>query len=124
MRLRHRPMQPEDVKSCVALLAGHLRGSACYGNFMDKLPEAWIYFRLAEQRLLLAALRGLTDSELSDELTISVSAVKKTWLSIYERAAKVMSSEFPENENNHVNSKRGKEKKQRLLAYLRAAWKN
>jgi len=50
------------------------------------------------QRLLVAALRGLTDDELSDDLMVSHSAVKNAWRSIYAR---------------------GKQKRQRLLAYLR-----
>lgn len=77
-----------------------------------------IYFRPAEQRLLLAALRGLTDEELSDELSVSLSAVKKTWRVIYERAAEMLSDLRPP--TGDLNSeKRGREKKQHLLAYLR-----
>ena len=76
-------------------------------------------FRPSEQRLLLAALRGGTDSELSDELGISLSAVKKTWLLIYDR----VSGHLPGFSSNRYHlegaTERGKEKKQRLLAYLR-----
>lgn len=76
-------------------------------------------FRPSEQRLLLTALRGGTDSELSDELGISLSAVKKTWLLIYDR----VSGHLPGFSSNHDHlegaTERGKEKKQRLLNYLR-----
>jgi len=78
-----------------------------------------IYFRPAEQRLLLAALRGLTDEELSDELGISRSAVKKTWLMVYDRAAAALPGEWPDRAVDDAETKRGKEKKQHLLAYLR-----
>lgn len=76
-------------------------------------------FRPSEQRLLLTALGGGTDSELSDELGISLSAVKKTWLLIYDR----VSSHLPGFSSNHDHlegeTERGKEKRRRLLAYLR-----
>jgi hypothetical protein len=92
-------------------------GSWVSALFLYSPPK--MHFRPAEQRVLLAALRGLTDSELSDELMISLSAVKKAWLAIYDRAAQAIPGEFGENGNSQINSKRGKEKKQRLLAHLR-----
>jgi len=54
------------------------------GTLFDHQPARFA-FRPSEKRLLLRALQGGTDAELSDELAISLSAVKKTWLSIYER---------------------------------------
>lgn len=76
-------------------------------------------FRPSEQRLLLAALSGGTDEELSDELAISMSAVKKNWRQIYERVAPHDSTLVPSHYDEDRNSERGKTKKQRLLAYLR-----
>jgi len=78
-----------------------------------------IYFRPAEQRLLLAALSGLTDEELSNELGVSHSAVKKTWCAVYDRAAAALPDEFLDKADDKPETKRGKQKKQRLLAYLR-----
>ena len=77
-------------------------------------------FRPSEQRLLLTALRGGTDEELSDELGISLSAVKKTWGLIYDRSAACLPG-FSSNHDGSSDgtSERGKEKKQRLLKYLR-----
>jgi len=77
-------------------------------------------FRPSEQRLLLTALHGGTDEELSDKLGISLSAVKKAWGLIYDRVA----AHLPGFSSNHDGSsdgisERGKEKKQRLLKYLR-----
>jgi len=77
--------------------------------------------RPSEQKLLLAALRDGTDEELSDELAVSLSAVKKAWHSVYERAAECLPHSILNNEGREENSngERGKQKKQRLLAYLR-----
>jgi hypothetical protein len=76
-------------------------------------------FRPSEQRLLLTALRGGTDEKLSDELGISHSAIKKTWLLIYERVSAYLPGFSSDHEPAEGTNERGKEKKQRLLAYLR-----
>jgi hypothetical protein len=80
-----------------------------------------IGFSRSEQKLLSAALRGGTDEELSDELVISLSAVKKAWSSVYDRAAEHLPDSIltVEAEEERRNGDRGKQKKQRLLAYLR-----
>ena len=85
--------------------------------FSHKQPR--IYFRPAEQRLLLAALRGLTDDELSDELRISLSAVKKTWRMIYERAGLTRRDSMRDGGEDECIRRRGKERKHHLLTYLR-----
>ena len=77
-------------------------------------------FSRSEQRLLLAAANGETDQELSDHLGISLGTVKKTWRLIYERVAAHLPDLVPASaaaENG--TSERGREKKQRLIAYLR-----
>jgi len=76
-------------------------------------------FRPSEQRLLLVALRGGTNQELADDLSISLSAVKKTWLSIYNRDSNRLPSIFPNGVAIQEEGERGKEKKQHLIAYLR-----
>jgi DNA-binding CsgD family transcriptional regulator len=76
-------------------------------------------FRPSEQRLLLTALRGGTDEELAQELGISLSAVKKTWLLIYERASMQLRDYCTNHDGPNGATERGKEKKQRLLNYLR-----
>ncbi len=76
-------------------------------------------FRPSEQRLLLAALQGGTDEDLANTLGISLSAVKKTWRSIYDRVGAHSPGLIPDKVPEESNSERGKEKKQRLLAYLR-----
>ena len=82
--------------------------------------EPKIFFRPAEQRLLLAASRGFTDEEAADELMISRSAIKKTWRSIYERATWALPAKsFSSGASKHESGKRGPERKQWLLSYLR-----
>lgn len=76
-------------------------------------------FRPSEQRLLLAALQGGTDENLAAVLEISLSAVKKTWRSIYDRVTDCSPGLIPNKIPEELTSERGKEKKQRLLAYLR-----
>ena len=78
-------------------------------------------FSPSEQRLLLAALIGATDEELSSKLGISVPTVKKTWLSVYQRAASRLPDLIPEKypQADDGTSERGKEKRRHLLAYLR-----
>jgi hypothetical protein len=77
-------------------------------------------FSRSEQRLLLAALNGGTDQELSAELDVSLSTVKKTWRCIYDRVAARVPELIPTNSDAEDGaSERGKGKKQRLIAYLR-----
>ncbi len=77
-------------------------------------------FSGSEQRLLLSALQGGTDEELSDDLGISLSTVKKTWRSVYNRVAACLPELIPNNSQSNVEtSKRGRDKKQHLISYLR-----
>ena len=87
--------------------------------FLYEAPK--IEFSAGERRLLVAALRGGTDAELSDELAISLSAVKKAWHSVYERAAENLPQSILDDEvrKENSNGEPGKQKKQRLLTYLR-----
>jgi DNA-binding CsgD family transcriptional regulator len=85
--------------------------------FVHRPPQ--FGFRPSEQRLLLAALQGGTDEDLADTLGISLSAVKKAWRSIYDRVTDRRPGLIPDQVPEELTSERGKEKKQRLLAYLR-----
>ena len=77
-------------------------------------------FPRSEQRLLSAALQGGTDQELAEQLGISLSAVKKMWASAYHRIESRRASilEFERKEES-ANGDRGREKKHKLLVYLR-----
>ena len=72
-------------------------------------------FSQREQKLLLSALSGGTNDEVSDQVGVSRATVKNTWRSIYNRVI----SGLPELFLDDPQEKRGKEKKRRLLAYLR-----
>jgi len=78
-----------------------------------------IGFSRSEQRLLICAMRGGTDQELSDELMISLATVKKTWRSIYDRVSERLPELIPAIDAFADGaSGRGREKKQHLIAYL------
>ena len=96
------------------------RPGSWVGTLFDYDPPQF-GFNVSEQRLLISALRGGTDEQLSDELGISLSAVKKTWRAIYDRvAARSGESTLARSTaDNNGTAERGKEKKQRLIAYLR-----
>jgi hypothetical protein len=89
------------------------------GGLFDYQPPKCSFTR-GEQRMLSKALEGWTDEELSEKLATSLPTVKKTWRSIYHRAGAKMPGLNPdEPEMNAIETKRGREKKRRLLTYLR-----
>jgi hypothetical protein len=89
------------------------------GALFDYHPPK-LGFSQGEQRLLLSALHGGTDQELSDHLGVSVSTVKNTWRSIYNRTASCLPELFLDQSQGDARiSERGKEKKRPLLSYLR-----
>ena len=78
-------------------------------------PE--LHLRPAEQNLLAAALVGKTDAELSEELGLSIEAIKKRWMSIFDRI-----DEFkPEilSRAGADSDGRGPQKRHRVVAYIR-----
>jgi hypothetical protein len=92
------------------------------GNWIGYLfvrPTPVLGMRPSEQRLLLEALRGGTDEEVSEALGLSLSAVKKTWRSIYARVEHSDTGILPISSEDHQNGDRGKGKKHRLLNYVR-----
>jgi hypothetical protein len=73
--------------------------------------------RAAEQKLLAAALAGKTDSELSADLKLSIEAIKKRWMSIFDRF-----DEFKPDILNRADTDtdgRGPQKRHRVVAYVR-----
>ena len=99
-------------------LASKIHGSWSGTIFLYTPPK--FGFSRSEQRLLLAALRGGTDEDLAKELASSLPTVKKMWLSIYQRVSAAVPELIPANAQLDGGiSERGKEKKHRLLAYLR-----
>jgi hypothetical protein len=92
-------------------------GSILAPLFLHREPT--LQLRGSDQRLLLAAMDGLTDEELSLRLGLSLAGVKKRWISIFERTGDAKPGLFPNWSNNH-GPKRGKQKRHHLLAYLRS----
>jgi len=79
-------------------------------------PE--LHLRPAEQNLLIAALAGKTDAELSQDLALSIEAIKKRWMSIFDRI-----DEFkPEilSRTGTDSDGRGPQKRHRVVAYIRS----
>jgi hypothetical protein len=99
------------------------------GTLFDYLPPRFGFSR-SEQCMLRAALAGQsgTDEELSEALDVSLPTIKKMWLSVYRRMADGQSKTIRDSARSAMavgdsaragTSERGKEKRRRLLAYLR-----
>ena len=77
-------------------------------------------FSPSEERLILSAQGWGTDEELARKLGLSLATVKKTWRGIYERVHSCAPDlAFGSTPTGESPPERGKEKKRRLLAYLR-----
>lgn len=99
-------------------LALALTGSWIASMFLYHPPR--FGFSPSKQRLILSALGGATDKELAGRLRVSLATVKKTWRAIYERVDLCAPGLVPGSApGNGLAPERGKEKKQRLLAYFR-----
>jgi hypothetical protein len=72
-----------------------------------------------QQRLLSAALRGMTDEELSQALGLKLPAIKKRWASVFRHFAEGCPDLMPELEQDLDHKKRGPQKRHHLLAYVR-----
>jgi hypothetical protein len=110
--------EPRNVGMTRELALTH--GASWVGTLFLYAPPQ-IGLSRSEQRLLLSALTaGDTDEELSKNLKISLSAVKKAWRTVYDRVAACIPELVAGNSQAAAQTQgRGKQKKQRLLAYLR-----
>ena len=95
------------------------RPGSWVGTLFDYHPPRF-HFSTAEQRLLICAIsnRTATNPALAQKLDVSLTTVKKTWLSVYNRVAAQAPELIAEDSKAVPNSKRGKEKRRRLLSYL------
>jgi hypothetical protein len=118
------PTRAEDVLSTPHLM-GQTREMAVAGAWLSgsslfSWQSPQFGFRRSEQRLLMAALQGGTDEDLSNELNVSLSSVRRTWLAIYQRVVEREPELLGESSPSEATLPgRGKGKKHRLLAYLR-----
>jgi hypothetical protein len=85
---------------------------------MYRYREPVLRLRPAEQELLVAALAGKTDAELSADLDLSIEAVKKRWMSVFDRVDQFR-PEILELSDPSSDS-RGPQKRHRIDAYDRA----
>jgi DNA-binding CsgD family transcriptional regulator len=109
-------LKPHIVEVTRAM-ASNQPGSWVSQLFAYRKPE--MGFPRSEQRLLSAALEGGTDQELAERLGISLSAVKKMWASAYHRIESRRASILKFERKENANGDRGREKKHKLLVYLR-----
>jgi hypothetical protein len=95
------------------------RPGSWIGSLFDYEPPR-IGFTAGEQRLLRCAItdRAFTNETLATTLRISLSTVKKTWLSIYDRVAERAPDVLGERVLRTTLEKRGKDKVRLLLRYL------
>jgi hypothetical protein len=109
-------LQPHILEVTRAMASQQV-GTWVHQFFAYRKPK--IGFPRSEQRLLSAALQGGTDQDLAELLGISLSAVKKMWASVYLRIESCSPSGLKFASNKNTDSDRGREKKQKFLAYLR-----
>jgi hypothetical protein len=93
-----------------------LPGTAMSSLFQATLPR--FHFSPAEQRVLARAVMDEADDEVAHALGVSDDAVKKIWRRIYERVAAV-APDLLAGATDGSGITRGKEKRRRLVRYLR-----
>lgn len=86
------------------------------GNVLFNFREPVLRLRDSDQEMLLAALRGATDSELATELGLTLSAVKARWRSTFTRIAAAMPGLVSDVGDDEC---RGSQKRHIVLAYVR-----
>jgi len=109
-------LQPHILEATKAMAA---KQPGSWANLFFAYRKPVIGFTPSEQRLLSAALQGGTDGELAHLLGVSLSAVKKMWASIYLRVQSRKPFDLKIEFDESVDGDRGKEKKQKLLVFLR-----
>jgi hypothetical protein len=87
--------------------------------FLFDYRRPLLRFKSGDQELLAAALEGLTDHELADQLRLKAATIKKRWASVFDHVANVMPGLLPGSDNGADRRTRGPQKRHHLLAYLR-----
>ncbi len=81
--------------------------------FAEREPR--FHFTMAEQDLLLLALRNHADDDCAAQLNVSPHTVKMRWRAIFDHVAEQQPEWFPDSD---PHGQRGVEKRRHLLAYL------
>jgi hypothetical protein len=88
---------------------------------MYNYREPALGLRQSDQLLLVAALKGATDSELASQLGVSVTAIKKRWLSVFAAFESVEPKLSGISASKAQDcTKRGLQKRHHVLSYVRA----
>jgi len=90
---------------------------ASLGNVIFNYHDPVLRLRDSDQQLLLAALRGGTDQELSAGLGLEVSAIKARWRSAFARIEQAMPGLIADAGGRQG---RGLQKRHRVLSYVRS----
>ncbi len=118
-KIRGLPESPH-VLGTTRDLAAHQTGT-WISELFHNYREPRIRFNGSEQRLLTAAMKGDTDEQLAEELSISLATLKTTWRMIYDRVNERAPEILPAaSSQQDWTPERGKTKKYRLLFYLRS----
>lgn len=114
------PFKPPDTtRTLFVAEAGDfetsMTGSTLSYVLQRRVPRC--HFTLAEQRVLGQALAWATDQEIADRLALSLTTIKHTWQSIYQR----MQSAVPHIVGSEDDEgRRGPEKRRRVLSFVKS----
>jgi DNA-binding CsgD family transcriptional regulator len=117
---RHSPACPDlNTMSCLFGLTRKeaLSNYGCLAAALFAYIPPYILFSKQSQEILHCALDGQTDEQMAAHLDISLSAVQKRWMAVYDRVDK-RSPELLYHEGMEKPI-RGAEKRRHLLNYLR-----
>lgn len=123
---RHPPLPPAEQRP---YLLGITRDEAFIGegslisHYFVFVPPR-LSLKPGHKEFLRLVLEGHTDEEIADALCVSVPGVKNWWQAVFRHVAAVDAKQFPDfgdaaGASGSAPDKRGKEKRSRLLQYLR-----
>ncbi len=96
-----------------------LAATGSIASLLFEMREPRLHLRSSDQTLAGAALQGRTDPELALALGISLAAVKKRWLALYERIGRLEPALLADAPADGDKATRGPQKRHRVLAHLR-----
>jgi len=77
-----------------------------------------LFLSAGEQDVMIQALLGRTDEEIAEQLCVSFATIRKRWASVYDKVADTLPDLFVDQDD----SRRSREKRRRVLAYLDTRW--
>lgn len=105
----------ERALALVTLESTRTHAASVAASVMHQHQLPGLGFTQGEKDLLEAATDGLDDVAASSELSITLSAIKKRWRSIFQRVADKMPDLCP----SDASDTRGTQKRSRILTYVR-----